>query len=209
MSSVDPQQIPSGKRRWTHPRPLLLPLCASLAVLLAGAAVAAPTLSSATREARGLDSSLTGISKLLERQVRPLSRRLAQGLPAEAERLKALREPASTTQDQVKVALDELRQMGIPATLDPHYVPALLAAGRAFLAASGQDPLTRTTVNPDYLGLESELAASEARLAGSAGVAARLAARARRLDLSLARTRRRADRLARILRRDPTARRRR
>jgi hypothetical protein len=172
-------------------------------------AVAAPAVSGGAREAGRLDLSLTRIARLADRQVRPPARRLAQGLPTEAEQLKALREPASTTQEQAKVALDELRQMSVPATLDPHYVPALLAAGRAFLAVSGQDPLTGTTVNPDYLGLESELAASEARLADSASAAAKLSARARWLSRALARTRRRADRLARLLRHDSTARRRR
>ena len=58
--------------------------------------------------------------------------------------------------------------MSATATLDPHYLPALVAAGRAYVAVSGQDPLTGTTINPDYLGLEPELAANVARLGRSA-----------------------------------------
>jgi len=131
---------------------------------------------------------------------REAGRRLARDLPADAQQLKSLREPAATTQDQTKVALDELRQMSAPATLDPHYAPALVAAGRAFLAVSGQDPLTRTAINPDYTGLESELAAAEARLERSAGDARTAAAGIRRLGRRLVQMRRRVQRLGRRLR---------
>jgi len=127
-------------------------------------------------------------------------RRLARDLPADASRLKSLREPAATTQTQAGIALDELRQMSLPATLDPHYAPALVAAGRAFLAASGQDPLTRTAINPDYSGLEGEIAAGEARLERSAGDARTVAAGVRRLERRLTRVRRRVQRLKRRLR---------
>ena len=188
------------QRRRPRPHPLLLSLGASLGALLA-ATVVASAAPSGTREAARLDSSLTRIAKLADQRVRPAARRLAQGLPAGVERVKALREPAATTQAQAKVALDELRQMSLPATLDPHYSPALVAAGRAFVAASGQDPLTQTTVNPDYLGLESELATSERQLAGSADEASRLAVRVRRLTQALNRSRRRAQRLTQLLRR--------
>lgn len=209
MSADHPQPADHRERRRAGPRSLFLPLCVSLGLLLAAAAVAAPPLATDAREAALLDSSLQRSAAIAERQVQPLARRLAQGLPGSAEELRALREPAATTQEQVKVALDELRQMSIAASLDPHYLPALLAAGRAFLAASGQDPLTRTTVNPDYLGLERELAASQARLAGSARVGEKLAARVRQLTRQLAGARRRADRLALQLRRGAPAGRRR
>ena len=127
-------------------------------------------------------------------------RRLARELPTDASRLGSLREPAATTQAQVAIALDELRQMSAPAELDPHYSPALVAAGRAFVAISGQDPLTRTAINPDYTGLESELAAGEARLEGSAGDARTVAAGIRRLEHRLAQMRRHVHRLERRLR---------
>jgi hypothetical protein len=127
-------------------------------------------------------------------------RRLARDLPVEASNLKSLREPAATTQAQLGIALDELRQMSAPADLDPHYLPALVAAGRAFVAVSGQDPLTRTAINPEYTGLESELAAGEARLARSAGDARTVAAGIRRLERRLAHMRRRVRRLGRRLR---------
>jgi hypothetical protein len=127
------------------------------------------------------------------------ARRLARELPSEAGQLQALREPAGTTQSQVAIALDELRQMGAPADLDPHYLPALVAAGRAFVAASGQDPLTRTTINPEYTGLEAELATSEARLDRSAGDARTVAAGIRRLEHRLADARRGVRQLQRRL----------
>jgi len=205
MTSRYPQPTAGGEARRPRPRSLLLLLSASIAVLLAGAAVAAPVMSSGPGEAGRLESSLARIARLADRQVRPMARRLAQRLPAGAEDLQALREPARTTQDQVKVALDELRQMSISATLDPHYLPALVAAGRAFVAASGQDPVTLTTIDPDYLGLESELAGSEARLAASARAAAKLSARAGRLTRALTRTRRLASRRARLLRQETAA----
>lgn len=205
MYSDHSQPTVSGERRRVRSRSLVLPLCASLAILLVGVAVAASAGSSGRREAGRLDSSLARIAKFASRQVRPMALRLEQSLPAGAKQLKALREPASTTEEQAKVALDELRQMSLPTTLDPHYAPALVAAGQTFVAASGQDPLTRTTINPDYQGLDDELATSEARLAGSAGEAAALAARVRRLTHELSRAKRRAHRLARLLRRRDAA----
>lgn len=145
---------------------LRLFLCAlAAAVLLAGAAVPVLAASGGTSGA---------------------ARRLARELPADAGQLQALREPAATTQSQVAIALDELRQMGALADLDPHYLPALVATGRAFVAATGQDPLTRTTIDPEYTGLEAELARSEARLDRSAGDARTVAAGMRRLERRLA-----------------------
>lgn len=209
MSADHPLQAASGGPRRVRPRSLLAPLGAALALLLAQAAIAAPIAAAPTREAGLLDSSLAGIATLADRQVQPAARQLAQELPVSAEQLAALREPAATTQSQAEVAFDELRQMGLSASLDPHYLPALLAAGRAFLAVSGQDPLTRTTVDPEYLGLERELAATGTRVTGSGREAAKLAARVGELNRALAHARRRADRLARLLRHEAAARRRR
>jgi hypothetical protein len=205
MTSDHPQPARTTEHRRPRRRPVVLPLCASLATLLLVAAVAAYATPSGTpsatpEEAGRLDSTLAKIAKFADRRVRPAARRLARELPAGAEGLRALREPAGTTQDQAKIALDELRQMSLPATLDPHYAPALVAAGRAFVAATGQDPLTGTTINPEYSGLDSELAASEARLAGSASEAAKLSARVGQLRQALARSKRRAQRLTRRLR---------
>lgn len=177
-------------------------LCVLLALPAAGAAVAAPPLSRGTREAGRLDSSLKQVVKQADRQVRAPAGRQARELPAETQRLQALREPAGTVGAQVKIALDELRQMSFPGTLDPHYAPALVAAGRAYVAVSGKDLLTGATINPEYAGLASELAASEASEASSAKVAARLAAATRGLSRALARERRRSHRLVRLLRRE-------
>jgi hypothetical protein len=158
---------------------LRLFLCSLAVALLSGAAVPVLAASGGAGEA---------------------ARRLARDLPADAGQLKALREPAATTESQLAVALDELRQMGAPADLDPHYLPALVAAGRAFVAASGQDPLTRTAIDPEYAGLEAELATSEARLGRSAGDARTAVAGIRRLERRLLHARRRIRSLERRLR---------
>jgi hypothetical protein len=126
--------------------------------------------------------------------------RLARELPLETARLGRLRDPAGTIESQVSVALGELERMS-PLTYDPHYLPALVATGRVFMAATGQDPLTRTQIQPEYLGLDRELAESAAHIDKSAGQAARLAGTVRRLTSALKRTRRRADRLQRSLER--------
>lgn len=189
----------------SHFRPLLLALSVLATSLLL--AVTAPVLAmpSGAAEAGRLQSSLARIAKLINRGVRPSALRLARDLPTDAKRLGALREPASTTQTQIGIALDELRQMGVTTILDPHYLPALVAAGRAFVAVSGQDPLTRTTINPEYLGLEGELAANEARLGSSAGDAGEVSAGVKRLTRALADAKRRAGRLERRIRRLRTA----
>jgi hypothetical protein len=154
-------------------------LCALVAALLSGAAVPVLAASGGAGEA---------------------ARRLARELPADASQLKALREPAATTRSQVAIALDELRQMGVPADLDPHYLPALVATGRAFVAASGRDPLTGTVINPEYTGLEAELATSEARLDRSAGDARTVTAGIRQLERRLRHARRHVRQLERRLR---------
>lgn len=171
-----------------------LPLVVALLAVLLGPAISAPAMVGNAAEAGRLRSDLARMAKLAKRGLQPQARRLAQRLPTEAERLGRLREPASTATAQIRVTLDELRQMSA-LRLDPHYLPALVAAGRAFLAASGQDPLTGTAVNPDYSGLEAELAASEAGLGGYATEAAKLSARVKRLARALARSERRATRL--------------
>jgi hypothetical protein len=191
------QATRAGGRCRRGRRSALFALGAPAAILLLGAAV--PVLATTGRSSGGgrLDASLSRIAKLAERQLQAPARRLARDLPGEAKQLKALREPASTTEAQVGIVLDELRQMSVPAGLDPHYLPALVAAGRAFVAVSGQDPLTRTAINPDYAGLEAELAASEARLDRSAGDAGGVAAAVERLTRALAGAQRHARRLER------------
>jgi hypothetical protein len=182
-------------------RPLLLALSVLATSLLPAVTVPVLAMPSGAAEAGRLQSSLARIAKLANREVRPPALRLARGLPDEARRLGELREPASTTQAQVGIALSELRQMGATTILDPHYLPALVAAGRAFVAVSGQDPLTRTTINPDYLGLETELAASEARLGRSAEDAGEASGAVKRLTRALAGAKGRAHRLERQIQR--------
>jgi len=175
------------------------PLAAIAALLCLSVAVPVLALSRDAGEAGRLRADLVRAGKLAGRGLRPPARRLARELPEAETGLGALREPAGTAQDQLGVALGELREMSAPATLSPHYLPALIATGRAFVAVSGQDPLTRTAVNPGYLGLEAELAASEARLSGSTEDAGRLSARLKRLTRALARAKRRARRVEREL----------
>jgi hypothetical protein len=174
--------------------------------ILAAAALAAAVLlvsvpaSGRETEAGRLYSALDRMSKLTSHQVRPPAARLAGGVPDTAERLDRLREPASTAETQVGIALGELQQMNA-LTYDPHYAPALVAAGRAFVAITGQDPLTRTAVNPEYLGLEHELAANTSRLQTAGRDAAKVLRGVKRLNRELTRSKRRAGHLERQLRR--------
>jgi hypothetical protein len=173
----------------TARRPLLA-VSAVLFGMLVGSAV--PVAATPGAEAGRLHSTLARIAKLANREVKPPALRLARDLPAAADRIQRLREPATTGQAQIRIALDELRQLGTAAALDPHYLPALVAAGRAYVAVSGQDPLTGTTINPDYRGLEPELADEAAQLDSSATEAATLSSRVKRLTRSLAGAKRRA-----------------
>jgi len=172
-------------------------ICALLfPLLLSPIVVAHPTPGGAT-EAGRLHTDLARIAKLANRGLRPPAQSLARGLPGIGESLDRLREPAGAAQAQVGIALAELRQMNAVTTLDPHYMPALVAAGRAYVAVSGQDPLTRTAINPDYRGLETELADNTTWLAGSATRAGKLSQRVKRLTRSLIRAKRRARKLER------------
>lgn len=197
MSYEPPRQATGAPGRRRIARPALL---FAFAALLLGAVV--PVLASprGASEAGRLDAALNRSAKLVNHRLRPPAQSLARELPAEAKQIAALREPAATTQAQIAIALDELRQVSLPASLDPHYLPALVAAGRAFAAVSGQDPVTRTTINPEYTGLEAELTASEARLTSFAGDAGEVSAGVKRLRRELTRAKRHARRLERRLR---------
>ncbi|MEZ4588359.1 MAG: hypothetical protein R2909_18420 [Gemmatimonadales bacterium] len=127
-----------------------------------------------------------------------LARQLARQLPREARALTELREPAATAEAQLGVALAEMRQMS--GLADPHYLPALIAVGRAYLAASGRDPVAGTAVNPDYTGVETELAERAGRIASNAAKARRLSRSVARLRRDLRRSERRVRALERRLR---------
>jgi hypothetical protein len=118
--------------------------------------------------------------------------RLRSQLESTAGRVEALREPAATAQGQLAIVLEQLQQASAP-TYDPHYLPALVAAGRAYMAVSGHDPVTGTQVNPEYAGLELELTSDASRLGRAGDEARRLSAAtkglARRLDRAKRRTR--------------------
>ena len=191
MSSYLRQAIGTAVRSRGASPPLLLALpilAAALLLVMSNSGLAMP--GGAAKSGR-LHADLARMAKLVNRELKPPAQHLARSLPGDAERLQALREPASTTQAQVAIALGELRQMGATTILDPHYLPALVAAGRAYVSVSGQDPLTQTTINPGYRGLEPELAGGAARLEASAAEAAKLSARVKRLQRLVAALRRR------------------
>jgi hypothetical protein len=194
------RQATSNLKRRPPPARRLLPAAAIVFALLLAPALLVTAMPAGAAEAGRLDAALGRITKLARRGLRPPALRLARQLPAEAAGLDRLREPANLAQTQLGVALDELRQMDA-LTLDPHYLPALVAAGRAHLALSGQDPLTGTTVNPEYRGLEPELAENAAQLDSSATEATALSSRVKRLTRSLAGAKRRARKLEREIRR--------
>ena len=107
---------------------------------------------------------------------------LARDLPGDAERLERLREPASTAQAQVGIALDELRQMSALHLRPP--LPAGAGRRRARLCR-GQRPGSadrgRRSI-PDYLGLEQELAENTSRLHTSGRDAAKALGAIKRLN---------------------------
>jgi hypothetical protein len=171
------------------------------ALLLATATLAHPVSDDGpAAEAESLRTALGETTALAQRRIKLPARRLAAELPGEASRLSGLRDPARTVEAQLGVALGELQQMSALA-VDPHYLPALIAVGRAHSAATGRDPLTGTTINPEYLGLERELAASATQLEAAAGEGGRLAAAVRQLVRELARSKRRARSLKRAIER--------
>ena len=176
----------------------LLAVSALVLALPAGAAISAGAMPSGAAEAGRLSSDLVRMTELANRGLRPPALRLAAELPGERDRLDRLREPASTAQAQLKVALSQLQEMKA-LVYDPHYLPALIAAGRAYTAVSGQDPLTGTAVNPEYLGLERELAAGAAQLGQSADDAGKLSVGVKRLTQELGRSKRRTRRIERQL----------
>lgn len=193
-SHLERHRPPSARRP-------LLAISALVAGALLGAAMPVAAMPVAERQAERLHSTLARIAKQANRDVKPPAGRLARTLPAAADRIQGLREPALTGQAQIRIALDELGQMAAPATLDPHYLRALVAAGRAHLAISGQDPLTATTINPEYRGLEPELAGAAGQLERAASDAAKLSSHVKRLTRSLVVTRRRARQLKQKVRR--------
>jgi hypothetical protein len=194
------RQAPAGpkRRKPTAWRSLLAVSALALALLLA-LAMPAPAAPGGATEAERLHLALARMAKLTSHRVRPPAARLASALPDSADRLEKLQEPASTAETQVSIALGELQQMSA-LTYDPHYIPALVAAGRAFVAISGQDPLTRTAVNPEYLGLKRELAGNASSVKENGRDAAKALSGVKRLNRELIRAKRRAARLERRLR---------
>jgi hypothetical protein len=170
-----------------------------LAALLC-TAIAQALGSSPPGEATRLRSEVERASEAASRRLRPPAERLGRDLPLEAGRLDRLSGPAATVEGQLTLALAELERMSA-LTYDPHYLPALVAVGRAFLAATGQDPLTRTQVNPEFAGLGVEIAAGAAGLDGDAQAASRVSRGVRSLSRARARSRHRARSLERLLER--------
>jgi hypothetical protein len=188
-----------SKRRRPSVQRLLFAVLALAPALLLALAMPAPAAPGGATEAERLHRALARMAKFTSHRVRPPAGRVASAVPDGADRLEKLQEPASTAEAQVSIALGELQQMSA-LTYDPHYMPALVAAGRAFVAISGQDPLTRTAINPDYLGLEHELAGNASGLQTAGRDAAKALSGIKRLNRELIRAKRRAARLERRLR---------
>lgn len=179
-------------------------LLAAALVLTLGLATlaraATPSPGASATQAERLSSAISGSARQARARLTPDASTVAKVLPGTAGRIDSLLGPAATTEEQLSVALGQLQQMSA-LTYDPHYLPALLAVGRAYLAASGSDPLTGTAIDPEYTGLGRELAASLSELRRSATRAASLSRGLRALSARLAREKRRASRLARALNR--------
>lgn len=180
------------KYRCRRATAILTALLAAGALLAAAIPVAA--MSSQDTQLGRLSSDLDELAKLANQEVKPSTVRLARKLPGSVDRLQRLREPASTAQAQIAIALSEMQQMKA-LVADPHYLPALVAAGRAYSAISGKDPLTGTTINPDYGGLEPELAASQSSLEALSATAKKASSQVKRLSRLLLHAKRRANRL--------------
>lgn len=182
------------------PRQARRPLAILAAALLLTLTLALPVIAMTPMTPRDdpavkrIHTAVDQMSKLVKDRLRAPSARLSQSLPADADRVDRLREPAATAQEQLSIVLGELQQMKA-LTLNPHYGPAVIAAGRAFMAVSGQDPLTRTAINPEYQGLANEVAADASRLRRSAGDATDVSGAVRALSKQLAQTRRHVRRL--------------
>lgn len=195
MSNDFHQAARNVNRRLPGSRRMLAASALLLAILLVPA-MAVRAMPTGAADAWRLHSALVRIAAQASRSIDPQARQLAQSLPGSAEQLNQLRDPANTTQTQLNTAFDELEQMSVTATLDTHYLPALVAVGRAYLAASGQDPLTGITINPNYLGLSGELSRNVIQLQQFADRADRLSVNVDRLSGALARWKHRARRLA-------------
>lgn len=184
--------ITDARRPRQARRPLAI-LAAALALTLT-IALPVVAMTPADPAAERLQAAVEQMSKLVKHRLKAPSVRLSRSLPANADQVGRLGEPATTAQEQLSIVLGELRQMNA-LTLDPHYGPALLAAGRAFMAVSGQDPLTRTAVNPEYQGLANEIAADASRLRSSAGDATDVSDAVKALSKQLVQARRQVRRL--------------
>lgn len=174
----------------------LLFACGMVAVLAAVtvARAATPTPATVAAEAGHL-SSATSVSAGLARRLAPEAGGLAHSLPGVLRRLDSLHEPIATTEEQLRLALGQLQQMSA-LTYDPHYLPALLAVGRAYLSATGSDPLSGTAIDPEYTGLGRELSRAGSDLKRGAARATRLSHEVKTLSRELTRQKRRAARLA-------------
>lgn len=179
---------------WRGPLFLAVALCLAL-VVTALASAASPTAMSTASDAARLSTAIADSAQLARVRLGPEGSGLARGLPGITKRLDSLRQPAAITEEQLSVALGQLQQMSA-LTYDPHYLPALIAVGRAYVAASGVEPLIGTAVDPEYAGLGRELDAAHAGLSRSAAHAALLSKDVKALAAKLATEKRRAARLA-------------
>ncbi|HEX8742855.1 MAG TPA: MMPL family transporter [Thermoleophilaceae bacterium] len=118
--------------------------------------------------ARRLTEGIGEAQRAVARDLEPGARRLADGLAAGAEDLGALREPAATGDEQIRLAYQALVGMTL-GRADPRYADALRAVGTAHGAITGEDPTTGQPVERGYSGLVAAIdeAAAELREAGA------------------------------------------
>ncbi len=175
---------------------VLLTLAAGvlLAVLPAATAARGTTTASPTtrqaatmRETKSLKATLAGTATIVRDRLGIPARGLARDLSTAAEQSGELQEKATTVEEQLGVALQEMIAMRSTAA-DPHYLPALIAVGRAYAAASGRDPVGGFQLAPGYSGLASALTDTAAGQRAAAGQARKLARAARRVKRMLTRS---------------------
>jgi RND superfamily putative drug exporter len=126
----------------------------------------------------------------------PRVQELRSGLAEGADGLGKLREPAQRADAELTEAIDALEAMLPTSMADPQYAKAYESVLTAKGAISGTNPLTGQPVDPNYRGMDAELADASARLDAAAVAVGRLERGTARLADGLGRLERGAERLA-------------
>ena len=126
----------------------------------------------------------------------PRIRELRDGLSKGSDGLERLREPAQTADRELTEAKAALDAMLPTSKGDPSYARAYKAVATAKGAVSGRHPVTGQKVDPEYDGLDAELASASDQLEVAAGGVSQLERGTGRLVSGLSRLERGAGRLA-------------